>query len=55
MNILMFLVSFGLLVLSFWLMAVAFTTPGFEIVIFTGALLVATASFALPARWLRNL
>ena len=55
MNILMFLVSFGLLVASFWLMGVAFTVPGFELVIFLGALIVTTISFAIPVRWLRNL
>jgi 4-amino-4-deoxy-L-arabinose transferase-like glycosyltransferase len=55
MNILMFIVSFGLLVASFFGMALAFNTPGYELVIFFGALLVMTASFALPGRWLRNL
>ena len=55
MNILMFVVSFGLLILSFWLMAVAFTVPGFEVATFTASLLVMSASFAIPTRWLRNL
>ena len=55
MNILMFFVSFGLFIASCWLMGVAFTTPGYELVVFAGALLVMTASFAIPSRWLRNL
>lgn len=55
MNILMFFVSFGLLIASFWLMGVAFTVPGLELVIFLAGILVTTISFAIPVRWLRNL
>jgi 4-amino-4-deoxy-L-arabinose transferase-like glycosyltransferase len=55
MNILMFLVSFVLLVASLFGMGLAFNTPGYEAIIFMASLLVMTASFALPGRWLRNL
>ena len=55
MNILMFIVSFGLLALSFVLFGISFTTPGLEAVLFFGGILAMTASFALPGRWLRNL
>jgi hypothetical protein len=55
MNILMFIVSFGLFLASCWGMGLAFNLPGFELVTFFISLLVMTASFAVPARWLRNL
>mgnify|MGYP000049380009 CR=1 FL=1 len=55
MNILMFFVSFGLFIASCWLMGVAFTTPGYELVVFAGALQVMALTIAIPTRWLRNL
>jgi len=55
MNILMFIVSFGLFIASCFGMGLAFNTPGYEAVVFMASLLVMTASFALPGRWLRNL
>lgn len=52
MRILEFIVSFGLLVASFWAMAAAFTAEyaGSELLMFLFGILLFTASFALPAR-----
>lgn len=52
MRILEFIVSFGLLVASFWAMAAAFTPEyvGYEVAMFTFGILLFTASFALPVR-----
>jgi hypothetical protein len=55
MNVLLFLVSFGLFIASCFGMGLAFSMPGFEAVTFFASLLLMTASFALPGRWLRNL
>jgi|GEM_PF-4528327 len=55
MNILMFLVSFGLFIVSCLGMGLAFNVPGFEVATFFASLLLMTVSFAIPARWLRNL
>ena len=52
MRILEFIVSFGLLVASFWAMGAAFTAEyaGFELVTFLGGILLFTLAFALPVR-----
>lgn len=55
MNILMFLVSFGLFLASCWVMGLAFVTPGFEVATFTAGVLLMSVAFAIPVRWLRNL
>lgn len=52
MRVLEFLIASALLVVSFWLMALAFLPEfvGYELVTFLGGILVLTVSFWLPTR-----
>lgn len=52
MRILEFIVSFGLLVASFWAMGAAFTAEfaGYELLTFLGGMILFTLAFGLPTR-----
>lgn len=55
MNILAFIISFGLFVAGLWLMAFAFQTPGLESVTFTGGLLASTVAIMIPVHVMKRI
>lgn len=55
MNILAFIVSFGLFLLGIWLFAFAFQTPGYESVTFIGGIVACTIGVVIPIHVLKRI
>lgn len=55
MNIIAFIISFGLFAAGFWLMGFAFQTPGLETVTFLGGLAACCVGVAIPVHVLKRL
>lgn len=54
MRVILFLISFISLIVSFWVMGQAFAYPDYGFWIFTGGLLLSVLCLAIPFKWMRD-